>query len=214
MNARVTAIEPVGPGLRARRIVLDDFTERITADAVVRSAAIDVGDVISPEDLESTLARIEPGLTRECALRLLAHRERSVAGLSRRLVDRGFPQAVVETVVASLAAIGLVDDTRFAELWTRSRVAAGYGSRRILRELAESGIDPGLAEAALAAALDGADDIERARSIVGAGPPRDRRERERVLRRLISRGFDLSVAMRALDVDTPLTSDDCDENGL
>jgi SOS response regulatory protein OraA/RecX len=214
MNVRVTAIEPAGPGLRARRIVLDDFTERTTADAVVRSAAIVVGDVVSAEELESMLAGIEPGLARECALRLLAHRERSVAGLSRRLVDRGFPQAVVEAVVTSLAAIGLVDDPRFADLWTRSRVAAGYGTRRILRELAESGIEPELAEASLTAALDGADDVERARSLVRADPPRDRRERERALRRLIARGFDLSVAMRALDDDTPLTSDDCVDDGL
>jgi len=208
MNARIAAIEPVGPGLRARRIVLDDLAQRTTADAVVKAAGIVVGDHVSPEQLEALLATLEPDLARECAIRLLNHRERSVAELTHRLTDRGYPLTTSEAVVSSLAAVGFVDDTRFAELWSRTRVAAGYGSRRIRRELAERGVEPDVAEASLAAALDGADEVQRARAVVGNRVPHDRRERERALRRLISRGFDLSVALRALGSDAPLTCDD------
>lgn len=211
MTVRIVAIERIGPGLRARRILLDDFTERTTADAAVKALGLEVGDSVTTEKLEASLAELEPELARERALRLLGHRERSVFELTQRLTQDGFPHHAAASVVTSLARAGLVDDARFAGVWAHSRVASGYGSSRILREFAERGVDHDLAERALNAALDGVEDVERARALVRQRPPHDRRERERVLRRLLSRGFDIAVATRALNAIAPLG---CDEAGF
>lgn len=208
MNTRIATIETAGRGLGARRIVLDDTTQRVVAAATVKALDLEVGDSFREGELEAALARVEPELVRERALRLLGHRERSAMDLVQRLTDAGFPRALVQETVESLERVGAVDDTRFAEMWSRSRVTSGYGSRRIRRELMERGIDEAVAEAALLAALDGVDDTARARTLVGHHPPADRRERERLLRRLLAKGYDMSVAVGALDATDVLSSED------
>ena len=88
----------------------------------------------------------------------------------------------------------LVDDRRFASAWARSRAAAGYGRRRILRELAEKGIDDDTALAAVEEELSG-DEAARAREALRGRVPRDHKDRERLIRRLVSRGFEVRVAL-------------------
>ena len=70
----------------------------------------------------------------------LARREYSQAELQQKLVQKGFPAAVVRAVIADLRDRGLQSDARFAEVFTRSRLAKGYGAQRIRQELRQRGI--------------------------------------------------------------------------
>lgn len=75
------------------------------------------------------------------AANLLARRDRTVAELERRLVDKGFPAGVVAAVVARLTKSGYLDDRRFAERWAESAVANGRGyGPRLRLELSRRGI--------------------------------------------------------------------------
>lgn len=86
---------------------------------------------------------------RERALRLLAARPRSRAELAARLRRVG-PAARVAGVLAELERQGLVDDERFARLWTQSRrQARRWGALRIRRELRAKGIPPDVIERVL-----------------------------------------------------------------
>lgn len=86
---------------------------------------------------------------REAALRLLARREHSKRELETKLVSKGWPAADVGEVISELADAGLQSDRRFAESFSRQRAGRFYGPRRIFAELAQRGIDSGLAAEAI-----------------------------------------------------------------
>ncbi len=117
----------------------------------------------------------------ESALRALRHRDRTARELDRRLGERGFGPLERESALATLARTGLLDDDRFA----RNRAAAladrGAGDELIRHDLEAAGVDPELAEAAVAAV---APEVERARRIVRARGPSPK-----TARYLRARGF-------------------------
>ncbi len=124
-------------------------------------------------------------------MRLLARREHAADELRRKLIAKGYPEALVEAAVERAQAEGWQSDARYAEALVRTRVEAGYGPLRIEQELARQGIAPELRAAALAP-FEGewrtrAEAARRRR--FGVVPPKDFRERARQARFLQYRGF-------------------------
>lgn len=136
---------------------------------------------------------------RDDAIRLLARREYSRAELVRRLVAKGHASVSVDEALDALAAEGLQSDTRFTEIFVRSRIARGQGPIKIRAELDERGIDRELSRMAFdAGEVDWcalACDILAKRF---AGPGHDPRERARRERFLAGRGFDFDQVRHAL----------------
>ena len=198
-------IEIAGPGAKARRLVFDDGgAPRETSAAAVKRLGIEEGTEVAREAVVAALSETEYGLAKERALRLLGYREHSAEELLRKLRDTGYPEAVAQAVVARFTEIELVDDARFAAAWNRSRAAAGYGPRRIRRELEMRGVSPETIRNALSDGEDSEDELARALSALGGRTAADRQGRDRLVRRLVSRGFALSVALRAVrasDID-------------
>lgn len=60
--------------------------------------------------------------------------------MRHKLVAKGFPEDIVDAVIAELAREGLQSDVRFAEVFVRSRQSKGYGTLRIRQELRQRGI--------------------------------------------------------------------------
>jgi len=200
MVAHITRIETAGPDSRARRIVFDDGSEpRLTAAAALKQFPLEVGMPIEPSDLDVQLLKIELPLAKDRVLRLLGYREHTRSELATKLRNGGYPSSVAQQVLDRFSEVELVDDNRFAHAWVRTRVAAGYGQTRIARELADKGVDPDVASAALAEELEGYDEVARARSALRGKRPADRKERERLIRKLVTKGFALRVALAALD---------------
>lgn len=83
---------------------------------------------------------LTPAKARTVALALLARREHSPFELHHKLIHRGFTPAVIEPVLDQLVAEGLIDESRYAEVYAHSRADKGYGPLRIHRELRERGI--------------------------------------------------------------------------
>ena len=209
MTPRIVRIEDAGPDRKARRLVFDDDTDpRITAAAVVKALGLEVDAEMPRDALESALAEAESSLARERALRLLGYRERSVAELTRKLRDSGYGPDTIAPILSRFVELGLVDDERFAGMWVRSRAASGHGGRRIARELAEKGVPPEIAAAALQRDCPPDAQLARARESLRGRRAHDRKERERLVRKLVSRGFDLSTALQAVaDVATDSDGD-------
>src|SRR5271166_173211 len=122
---------------------------------------------------------------RALCLRLLTARSRTRAELSGQLSKRGYPDDVRDRVLDRLAAVGLVDDTEFAEQWVQSRRAkAGKSRRALAAELHTKGVDNDV----ITAVLGGID----------AGAERDRAEQlvRSKLRRETLGGDDVGVSRR------------------
>ncbi|MGU3294375.1 regulatory protein RecX [Williamsia sp. M5A3_1d] len=129
----------------------------------------------------------------DSALRLLGVRARSRSELRTRLLGKDFEPAEVDSVLDRLAAVGLVDDADFALQWVRARHEhSGRGRTALRHELRTKGVDPAVAEAALAT-IDADEERLRAADLVARKVSgwtvdmiADRDERDRRTRRLVA----------------------------
>jgi regulatory protein len=139
-------------------------------------------------------------LARALCLRLLTARSRTRAELSGQLAKRGYPDDVSARVLDRLAAVGLVDDTDFAEQWVHSRRAnAGKSKRTLAAELHTKGVDNNVITTVLAR-FDAGAERDRAEQLVRAKLRRETLSEDdaRVSRRLVGmlarRGYDQNLA--------------------
>jgi regulatory protein len=198
---QIVRIEDAGPDRKARRLVFDDGTEpRLTSGAAVKALGIEVGSNTALETLETSLSEVEFPLAKERALLLLGYRERSRAELTRKLRDSGYSADIAARVVERFTEVELLDDDRFAAAWVRTRSAAGFGARRIARELAEKGIAPETASAALESISSSDAQLDLARKMLRGRTAADRKERDKLVRRLVSKGFSLQTALQATEI--------------
>jgi regulatory protein len=130
-------------------------------------------------------------------------RDRTEAEVRRRLAREDLDAAIVDEAIAALSEQGILDDARYARLFTQDkRELEQWGSERIRRTLLERGIDRELIEQTLGreladSELDGALALLRRRFAVA---PRDRRERDRALGVMLRKGYDPELALDALAV--------------
>ena len=84
------------------------------------------------------------------ALALLARCEQCRAGLTRKLLAKGFSKGTVEGVLDALEEKGFLSDQRFARAWLNSRrIGKAEGRTRLLAELAARGIAKDVAKKAV-----------------------------------------------------------------
>ena len=133
-------------------------------------------------------------------LRLLTARSRTRAELAGQLARRGYPVDISDRVLDRLSAVGLVDDTGFAENWVHSRRAnAGKGKRALAAELHAKGVDNDVITTVLGG-IDAGVERERAEQLVRARLRRealaddDARVSRRLAAMLVRRGYDQTLA--------------------
>ena len=90
------------------------------------------------------------------ALRLVARAEQCSLGLLSKLERRGYGEAVAKAVVSRFTEKNLLDDSRYAELWIRSRLGSkkALSPRWLLAALGKKGIDRDSSQKALEKVLD------------------------------------------------------------
>lgn len=134
-------------------------------------------------------------------VQLCSVRERSSAELAKRLTTYGYPEDEAREAIAKAQRLGIVDDTRFADLFIRSRLAAGRGERSIERDLLKHGIVArdldGWPEAY---GIDDASQLEAALALLQSHPPRSKQVWNAAYRKLIGRGYQAGVASRAVRI--------------
>jgi len=140
---------------------------------------------------------------RALCLRLLTARSRTRAELSGQLTKRGYPDDVSDRVLDRLAAVGLVDDSEFAEQWVQSRRAnAGKSKRALAAELHTKGVDNDVITTVLGG-IDAGAERDRAEQLVRGKLRRetlseDGKDEVRVSRRLVAmlarRGYSQNLA--------------------
>ena len=155
----------------------------------------------------------EAGLERALAIayRYLSPRERTQAEMRAHLQGKGIDERDTERSIRALAEHGHLDDARFARLFVQDkRELDQWGADRIRQVLLARGLDPDVAEAALADhehahghehEEDSGGEIGRALAVLRRrfpSPSGDRRERERALGVLLRKGYDSDLALEAI----------------
>lgn len=193
MRLVIERIDVVGPDRRARRLVFTDTDDsRTTAAAVVRTLGLEPGDTVDIAAIDEA----ERPLANDRALGYLSYRDRSAREVLDRLTGDGYPPELAQVTVSRLEDLALIDDERFAHTWARSRARAGFGSRRIAHELRERAVAEELAHAAVTEACG--DPLTSAREALHGKTASTHAERERLMRKLVQRGFDFAVAREAV----------------
>jgi regulatory protein len=147
--------------------------------------------------------------TYDRALNMLAFRGRASRELARALVRKGEPKELVDRAIVRLQEQGLLDDSAFAEAFTRAKVlGAQQSKRRVQQDLARRGVDRAVSDAAIATVFDeeGVDQREvveaaarkKLRSLVKLEPAVRRRRLYGFLARRGYDGEDIRKAMEAV----------------
>ena len=140
----------------------------------------------------------------EYAMKYLAIKDRTVKEMQGYLDGKDFGEADVDATVARLCELGFLDDARFAQRFVETRTAAKPISRRHLRDQLKS---HGVGDAEIEAALESVGDTDEADNarVVAEKFVRQfselepQKRRERVLSRLIARGYTYDVARKAYE---------------
>lgn len=78
---------------------------------------------------------------RDYALKLISYRERSMREVEIRMQRKGCNEKLIKEILENLKFYDLINDKRFAQEWTQSRIKRGYGKRKIIFELREKGVE-------------------------------------------------------------------------
>lgn len=132
---------------------------------------------------------------RSLVLRKITGSPKSRYQLDKALREKEYPQELISAVLDRLEEVHLIDDAAFARSWVRTRHESKNLGRRMLRqELREKGISEETAEAAVSALSDEDDDSAarelidnklRTVSVPHGNSPEDRKERDKIARRLV-----------------------------
>ena len=175
------------------RIHLSDGSSCIVPSELAARDDIHAGTTLTPEQLQSLSRRAERLLARRAALRLLARASHTRAGLARKLSARGFGADAVRRALDRMAALGYLDDRRFAEAWLRSRMASSTdGFKALYRGLLRRGVSRSVAEAAVAESCPEEEELVRALRLSQRLSPRS------IAARLVSRGYRSRTIARVL----------------
>jgi regulatory protein len=133
--------------------------------------------------------------------RHLGKRDRTQAELRRHLAARDVDETSIDGAIEALVRQGYLDDARYARMFAEDRRALDdWGPERIERRLLELGVATELVSDALSA-RDAAGELHAAVALLRrrfGAPPDSDRERDRALRMLSRKGYDLELAYDAV----------------
>ena len=147
------------------------------------------------------------GSAYDYALNLLSARAYTTRNLRRKLVQKEFAPAVIESAMERLVSSGLLDDRRYASEFARQRlVVSSVSVRRVEQELARKGIARDVAKDATAAVVDEEEvdtvgSMERVarKKLALLGDLDPAVKRRRLFGFLARRGFELDDIRRVID---------------
>ncbi len=136
------------------------------------------------------------------ALYLLEQMDRTEAQLRRKLAEGHYPDFLIDEAVAYVKSYHYIDDLRYASAYIRFHQQEK--SRRELRQaLMKRGVPADLIEQAFGEAYEGSEEelIGRLLEKKGYDPEEtDAKEREKIFRYLLRKGFSVSEIKRCMDL--------------
>lgn len=157
-------------------------------------------------DLRSYLPKIAEAQRKEAfqkAITLLAVKDRSTKEIQEALTLRKYSRSIQEYVLERLTEEHLLNDSAFANLFAKNKLAQGLGKQRILQDLAKKGIPKAMAEQALAACNYESEALLQAKRLVERYakryPSLDRNSLQKIKMALFRKGFSMDLIQEAVE---------------
>jgi len=193
-------IEPAGPDKRACRLLFGPQVPEgyVLPKAVVKELHLEQGaSVASLKALRALVDETEPACAMNRCLRILNARDKTSCELRTRLSQDGYHGKAIDATLDRLVELSLVDDERFTENYVESGLRSKKGWGRIVHELGRKGIEVDPDDERFRP--DAEAEYTAACQLVARLPVTTEKERNRLLRRLITRGYSYPTALRVLD---------------
>uniref|UniRef100_A0A7V3VT71 Regulatory protein RecX n=1 Tax=candidate division WOR-3 bacterium TaxID=2052148 RepID=A0A7V3VT71_UNCW3 len=160
------------------------------------------GDEITEEEINKLLIAEEKERLKQKAFRLLRYRNRSVEEMKQKLLRSDYEPELVDEVVRELVDDHILDDRRFAcDFVSEYTEVKPKGNLFIINELKRKKVN----DEYIQAALEKRDEKGMIRDIINKKFPKlnkkDIRQKAKVLRYLISRGFTPNLVYEILGED-------------
>lgn len=137
------------------------------------------------------------------AMDMLSRRAMSTKELRDKLMEKGFDSSIADMAIAEFTELGYLDDAAFAAMYIEQALEGkGWGKRKIKYELLQKGVDG----AVINGVLEQFDEPPHQRMAellqvkYGELDLSDRRQQERAMRFLASKGYDFSDISTAFAV--------------
>ncbi len=109
-----------------------------------------IGQELSSVDINALKELDEAEKAKKIALGIISRRPRSIVEVRRHLRKKQYDDLVIDSVIDRLTAVGLLEDTAFAEYWVDQRATFKPRSRLALsQELMQKGVNRTVVDAAL-----------------------------------------------------------------
>lgn len=199
----ITAIEPQKRRGNRRSIYVDGQFVAGVDEEVVLDLGLKVGQQVDAERLAEVLREEETRRAREYALSLLDYRAKTRKELERKMLQKGYAEDVVATVLTRFEDIDLINDERFAADWVTSKLTyRPMGRTRLQWDLRRKGVAPEIVDEALEQ-VDEEKELEMALDLagrkLGGAMPKDPDVKRKLVGFLQRRGFRWDIISRVLE---------------
>ena len=171
--------------------------------AMLRERPYKTGMPFDHEAFDTFIRERSYAFALEKAIAQLAVRARTEKEIVDCLHNNAYPENTIAKVMARLHDAGYINDAQFAEQWTSSRTTKGLGTRRIRMELHRKGINPQQIDQALESIDEGIlmdSALKAAQKALRGKDISSPTDRQKIIAALARRGYDFSLAKRALQV--------------
>ncbi len=139
---RITALEPQARNPERINVFVDDRFLLGVSAAVVLQLGLELEQELQPAQLEQLRSEATLQQTVERAYNYLSYRPRSREEVRRYLRRKETPPEIIDTVLARLAHLDLIDDRAFASFWVETREQfSPRGSHALKNELRLKGVE-------------------------------------------------------------------------
>ncbi|NLG97973.1 MAG: regulatory protein RecX [Chloroflexi bacterium] len=153
MDKKITALKAQKKNPNRISVFLDG--EFAFGLARIVAAWLQVGQVLSEDDIERLRHQDAMEVAYQKGLSLLSYRPRSEAEVHRKLVEQGFAADVIEAAIQRMKGNGFLGDQDFARTWVENRNTFRPRSKRMLAlELRQKGVSEEVIDQALSETED------------------------------------------------------------
>jgi len=199
---KISKIEPQKKNKKRSTIYINGSFAFGLSNEIILKFDLHEDDQIDDETIQNILLEQEKQKIRERALRILHYRKRSVQELKTRLTKVGFDNDLIQQVIEEFLRDSTLNDEDFAEAFVADYTnLKPKGNIFISRELAKRGIDQKVIKKVISIRDEKQmvmDFLQKKLAHFSAKNPKDR---QKILRRLLSRGFTPGVVYDILNSD-------------
>lgn len=203
----ISNIEPVTKD--RSRVTLDNGEQFVMYKGELRLFAMKPGIPLSQEHYDHIMSHVLPRRAKLRMMALLKQRDYTAYQLSKKLLDAGYPDSVVDEALSYVKSFGYVDDRRYAVDYIRSQ-SQFHSRKEVAQKLSQKGLDRNLIEDVFSEicpeerAESSSDNTEyvlilKTLKKKGYSGNESYEERQKLLAYFYRRGFSMDEVYRAMD---------------